>query len=96
MNLVFCFVSLFITKEIFFLRPLIEYTFLECEQNVGEGINTLMSISDGSGPSIFCRKMEKTRLMREEMDGKIVCLPPELAFLTLILKFIKYFSLFVP
>ena len=35
-----------------------------------------MSISDGLGPSIFCRKMEKTRPMREEMDGKGVYFPP--------------------
>ena len=31
-----------------------------------------MSISDGLGPSIFCRKMEKARPMVEEMDGKVV------------------------
>ena len=31
-----------------------------------------MSISDGLGPSIFCRKMEKARPMMEEMDGKVV------------------------
>ena len=59
-----------------------ECTFLECKQNVGAGINTLMSISDGLGPSIFCRKMEKARPMREEMDGKVVCFPPVSAFFT--------------
>ena len=41
-----------------------------------------MSISDGLGPSIFCRKMEKARPMREEMDGKVVYFPPESAFLS--------------
>ena len=46
-------------------------------------MKTLMSISDGLGPSIFSRKMEKVRPMMEEMDGKIVCFPPEWAFLTL-------------
>ena len=39
-----------------------------------------MSISDGLGPSIFCRKMEKARPMMEEMDGKVVYFPPELGF----------------
>ena len=62
-----------------------EYTFLECKQNVGARIDTLMSISDGLVPSIFCRKMEKARPMREEMDEKIVYFPPESAFLTLTL-----------
>ena len=62
-----------------------EYTFLECEQTVGAGIDSLMSISDGLGPSIFCRNMEKARPMREEMDGKVVFFPPGSAFLTLML-----------
>ena len=43
-------------------------------------MDTLMSISDGLGPSIFCRKMEKARPMMEEMDGKVVHFPPESAF----------------
>ena len=60
--------------------PFREYIFLDCEQNVGAGINTLMSISDGLGPSIFCRMMEKARRMREDMDGKVVYFPPESAF----------------
>ena len=46
-------------------------------------MDTLMSISDGLGPSIFCRKMEKARPMMEEMDGEVVYFPPEAAFLTL-------------
>ena len=29
-----------------------------------------MSISDGLGPSIICRKMKKARPMREDMIGK--------------------------
>ena len=69
-----------LTKEIFFPFPSREYTFLECKQNVGAGINTLMSISEGLGPSIFCRKMENGRPMREEMNGKVVYFPPESAF----------------
>ena len=68
-----------------------EYTFLNCDQNVGTEIDALKSISDGLGPSIFCRKMEKPRPMRDEMDGKLVYFPPESAFLTLMLEFIKYF-----
>ena len=38
---------------------------------VGAGITTLMSISDESDRTLFCRKMEKTRSVREEMDGKV-------------------------
>ena len=44
-----------------------------------------MSISDGLGPSIFCRKMEKVRPMREEIDGGVVYFPPESALLPLML-----------
>ena len=54
-------------------------------KSVGAGINTLMSISDGLGPSNFCRKMEKARPMREEMDGSVVYFPPESALLPLML-----------
>ena len=54
-------------------------------KNVGAGINTLMSISDGLEPSFFCRKMEKARPMREEMDGKVAYFPPESALLPLML-----------
>ena len=38
---------------------------------IGARISTLMSIPDGLGPYFFRRKMEKTRPMREEMDGKV-------------------------
>ena len=31
----------------------------------------MMSISNGSDPYFFCRKMEKSRSVREEMDGKV-------------------------
>ena len=60
-----------------------EVTFLECKRYVGAGIGTLMSISDRLGPSICCRKMEKARPVRDEMDAKVVYFPPELAFSTL-------------
>ena len=46
-------------------------------------MNTLMSISDGLAPSIFCRKIEKARIMMEEMNAKVVYFPPESAFLIL-------------
>ena len=46
-----------------------------------------MSISDSLGLSIFCRKMEKGRPMREEMDGKGVCFLPQSAFLPLMIYF---------
>ena len=64
-----------------------EYFCITVNKGVGAGINTLMSISDGLGSSIFCRKMEKTRPMSEEMDGKVVYFPPESALLTLMLYF---------
>ena len=73
-----------------------DYTFVDCKQYVGAGIDSLMSVSGGLRLSIFYRKMEKARPMREEMAGKVVYFPPESAFLTLTLSFIKYFSLFVP
>ena len=66
-----------------------EYTFLDCKQHVGARIKTLMSISDGLGPSIFCRKMEKARPMREEMDRKVVFFPPESVLFTLMFQFMK-------
>ena len=47
---------------------LIFYVFIYC---VGAGITTLMSISDGSDRTFSCRKMGKTRSVREEMDGKV-------------------------
>ena len=48
------------------------YNCQDCKQYVGAGINILIYISDGLGPSIFCRKMEKARPLREEMDGTVV------------------------
>ena len=62
-----------------------EYFCITVNKSVAAGINTLMSISDGLGPSVFCRKMEKARPMREEMDGKVVYFPPESALLPLML-----------
>ena len=62
-----------------------EYFCRTVNKSVGAGINTLMSISDGLGSSIFCQKMEKARPMREEMDGKVVYFPPESALLPLML-----------
>ena len=38
---------------------------------VGAGITTLMSISNGSDPYFFRRKMEKTRPVKDEMDGRV-------------------------
>ena len=72
-----------------------EYFCITVNKGVGAGINTLMSISDGLGSSIFCRKMEKTRSMREEMDGKVVYFPPESALLPLMLYFSTVLFLFV-
>ena len=57
-----------------------DHTFFDCKQYVPAGINTLMSICDGLVPSIFCRKMENARSMKEEMDGKVVRFVPESTF----------------
>ena len=72
-------------RRFFSSSPFMDYTSLDYKQYVGAGINTLMSISDGLPPSIFRRKMENARPMRESMDGKVVYFPPESAFLTLML-----------
>ena len=86
--LYFIYFSFFPFKSFYFspsqFRKLV---YQDYEQYVGAGRNTLMSISDGLGPSIFCRKMEKARPMMEEMAGKVVYFPPESAFLTLMLYF---------
>ena len=52
-----------------------EYSCRTVNKSVSAGINTSMSISGGFGPSIFCRKMENARPMREEMDGRVVLFP---------------------
>ena len=44
------------------------YAIIYC---VGAEITILMSISDRLDQYLFCRKMEKTRFMREEMDGNV-------------------------
>ena len=56
-----------------------DHTFLDSSQNVGAGITTLISICDGLGPSILCRRIGKARPMREEMDRKVVYFPPQWA-----------------
>ena len=60
--------------------PIKGLVYQDYKQYVGAGINTLMSISDGLGPSIFCRKMEKARPMMEEMDGRVGYFPPQSAY----------------
>ena len=72
--------SFFLIKERLNYFPIMEYTFISLLKNVGVGISTLMSISDGLSPSIFCRKMEKTRPGREEMDGNFFDFPPKSNF----------------
>ena len=80
--------SLFsILSYFIFLSQFRKLVYQDCKQHVGAGINALMSISDGLGPSIFGRKMEKVRPMMEEVVEKAVYFPPESAFLTLVLYF---------
>ena len=87
MFFIFYFIFNFHFKVFFFLSQLRKLVYQDYKQHVGAGINALMSISDGLGPSSFCRKMEKARPMMEEMDGKVIYFPPESAFLTLMLYF---------
>ena len=47
--------------------------------------NTLMCISDGLGPSIICRKIEKARSTREELDGEVVFFTARVSFPILML-----------
>ena len=44
------------------------YVIIYC---VGAGLTTLMSISDGLDPYIFCRMMDMTRSMKKEMDLEV-------------------------
>ena len=60
-----CVLVLFLYGNIF---DLFVYVFIYC---VGAGITTLMSVSDGSDRTFSCRKMGKTRSVREEMDGRV-------------------------
>ena len=64
-----------------------EYFCRNVNKRGGAGIDILMSIYDGLGPSVFCRKMEKVRPMREEMDRNVVYFPPESALLPVMLYF---------
>ena len=72
----FTLIKFYFSSEIFNIFHYWIIRFLNCKQYVGAGINTRMSISDGLVLSIFCRKMEKARSMRKEMDGKAVYFPP--------------------
>ena len=85
MHLHIYFLIHFYNKENIFPFPFTEYFCRTVNKSVGAGINTLMSISDGLGPSIFCRKMEKARPMKEQMDGRVVYFPRESALLPLML-----------
>ena len=57
--------------------------FLVCKHNNGAVIITLRSISNGLNSSSFCRKMERARPMKENMDKEVVIFPLELEFQSL-------------
>ena len=40
--------------------------------SVGAAVTTLMSISDGLDPYVSCRKIEKTRSIKEKLDGVLI------------------------
>ena len=54
-----------------FIFPMMKVFYSNCKKNVGAGISTLICIFNGLGPSIFRRRMERTRPMREKIDGKV-------------------------
>ena len=62
------------------MENLFDFLFLLLFFYGGAGITILMSFSDGSDPYFFRQKMEKTRSMKQEMDGEVFS-PPELAFI---------------
>ena len=68
--ILFYFIPIFLTKEILYSFPFREFNFLDCKLCVGAGITTLMSVS-----YIVCRKMEKARPMKEDVDGKVFFFP---------------------
>ena len=73
------------------LFSIFDFTNFYC---VGAGIGTLMSVSDGIGPYIYGRKIEKTQPLREEKDRKVFsCQSGHFFF---IVKTIKVFSLIAP
>ena len=80
--------------KIYFLIMEIHYS--NCKRNVGDGISTFLSISDGSGASIFRRKMERTRPVREEGDGKVFISRQSRHSNLWCCLLWEYFSLFVP
>ena len=65
------------------------YVIIYC---VGEGISTLISISDWSDPYILRRKMQKTQSVKEKIDGKMF-ISARVGILLLHLLRLKYFSL---
>ena len=54
----------------------------------------MKSISDALGPSIVCRKMKRTRLMRTKMDGKVRLFRTWAGIFWFVVWIRKYFSLF--
>ena len=62
------------TFQIFFIHfqiPQLKKWYILVKWDVGARTSTLMSFSDGLGPSNYHRKMEGTRPMREQLDGKL-------------------------
>ena len=57
--------------NIFQLQKTFDLLFQNCFFIVGAGTNAPMSISDGSGPYIFCQKMEMTRPAKKEIEEKV-------------------------
>ena len=49
----------------------IENTYFVNQWQIGVGKINLIFTPDGLGPSTFCRKMESTRLVKEEMNGNV-------------------------
>ena len=53
-----------------FLHSRLRKWICTCKQNVGAKMSTMISISNGLGPSIFYQNMNWMLCMRENLDGK--------------------------
>ena len=58
-SILFYFLHFFHFKLFISISELRKLIYQDCKQHVGAGINAWMSISDGLGPSIFCRRWKR-------------------------------------
>ena len=71
MYFILCFSFVFDFFINFFLWIIVQPFVYVNIYEVGAGITILMCNSDGLHPYFLCRKMEKTRSVKKEMDGEV-------------------------